>query len=597
MARSRISAACLTVFAALCAAPPAIPSGVYFVDGASRSCSDSGPGNVSVPYCTISAAVKARGGPSTSIYVRPGVYREEVDIRSSGRARMPLALFALGSRVIVDGADDFSTPSLWLPLSGAVWCDSAVTWNVQQVLVDGVRLALPADSTASLTPGQFRYVAGAGLEVNLGGDNPGTRRTLVGRRDHGFFLSGASWVRIEGFEVIRTEDKGIFAADSSNDVTIKNNRVTFCANHGIAAINSSRLMIESNVASDNGFHGIALISGVNGSRIKNNQAFRNARPAIREANGIYVFASPANRLERNKVHDNQDSGVNIQSGSDGCISAENLSWNNGDHGFFHLYTTGVLNIGNVAWRNSSNGFSAEGQSNGTRILDCIAVDNGLATDKFDLYVDTTSTAGLVSNYNIFWNSTGQDIIKYGPDRYSTVSAFTTTGQDSQSIQADPNFIDPAAGDFHLRTGSPAIDSGTSASAEWPAVDADGRSRQDDPASPNVGTGPVPYADRGALEYLPLGIPGQLLPGRPNPFNPETEIDYSIGTPGFVEVNVFGISGSLVRTLVRGYEAPGDHSVIWFGDDDHGRRLPSGTYFCRIQAAGGFRETRRLVLLR
>src|SRR5437899_519768 len=50
-------------------------AGQYYVDGASPSCSDSGPGSSTAPYCTISAAAGARGGSGTTLNVRPAVYR------------------------------------------------------------------------------------------------------------------------------------------------------------------------------------------------------------------------------------------------------------------------------------------------------------------------------------------------------------------------------------------------------------------------------------------------------------------------------------------------------------------------------------------
>ncbi len=57
--------------------------------------------------------------------------------------------------------------------------------------------------------------------------------------------------------------------------------------------------------------------------------------------------------------------------------------------------------------NYKDGFSIEGSATGTRLYNCIGVNNGLTTNEFDLWVDSGSASGFVSNYNVFWNSTSQ----------------------------------------------------------------------------------------------------------------------------------------------------------------------------------------------
>jgi hypothetical protein len=72
--------------------------------------------------------------------------------------------------------------------------------------------------------------------------------------------------------------------------------------------------------------------------------------------------------------------------------------------------------------------------------------------------------------------------------------------DAASHCGDPLFKDAAAPDYHLLSGSPAIDAAASGVA--PAADKDGTARYDDPTAPNTGSGATPYVDIGAYEHTP-----------------------------------------------------------------------------------------------
>jgi hypothetical protein len=62
------------------------------------------------------------------------------------------------------------------------------------------------------------------------------------------------------------------------------------------------------------------------------------------------------------------------------------------------------------------------------------------------------------------------------------------------------------------------------------------------------------------------------------------------------LQIFDVSGSIVRTPVDGWQEPGEYSEVWDGRDDSGKQLPSGVYFYRLEA-GDFVATRKMVLLR
>jgi len=95
-----------------------------------------------------------------------------------------------------------------------------------------------------------------------------------------------------------------------------------------------------------------------------------------------------------------------------------------------------------------------------------------------------------------------------------------------------------------------------------------------------------------------GVPSYyaLHQNSPNPFNPTTEISFSLPQPSHVNLTVYNVAGQAVATPVSGYMEAGEHTVVWDSRDGHGRRVASGVYFYRIQA-DDFAATRKMVLLK
>ena len=505
----------------------------YYVDNQSAGCSNAGAGTEAQPYCTIGAAVAAHAGAGNTIIVKPGIYREQVSIPASGASGSPFVIQAQGPGVVIDGADDFSGAGLWaqpgpqtvetdhgLAANDDPWLATNVTWAPRQVFVGGRRLMPSTASPELLPPGTFTWVAGDGLYVNLDGTNPGLQQVMVGRRNYGFSMNARSWVTIDGFEITRSDLRGINIGAGCSDVVVSDHRVTHSAGYGIQAIGSARITIEGNIVSDGALHGIGATQGSSACVIRNNESFRNADPDIRRANGIYLHGSTGTTLYGNRLHDNQDSGVQFSGGANNSISYNNRSWNNGDHGYDHLDASGTVHVNDIASGNLKDGFSIEGDSPNTQMFNCIGVNNGTTTDEFNLWVNDPSSVGFVSDYNIFWNANDQEPFKFGTTKYATLAAYqAASGQDAHSRQADPKFVNGPAGDFTLAPGSPGIDAGTAAAPSWPPTDVTGHSRVDDPMTANSGTGPVVYADIGVFEYIPsvdrapvVSSPGSLRRG-------------------------------------------------------------------------------------
>lgn len=85
---------------------------------------------------------------------------------------------------------------------------------------------------------------------------------------------------------------------------------------------------------------------------------------------------------------------------------------------------------------------------------------------------------------------------------------------------------------------------------------------------------------------------ELRQNFPNPFNPETIIFFVLPSEDQVDLRIWNLSGELVEVLMSRRVTAGTHSVGF-----NGSALPAGVYFYSLSAASGFREVRKMVLLK
>ena len=71
---------------------------------------------------------------------------------------------------------------------------------------------------------------------------------------------------------------------------------------------------------------------------------------------------------------------------------------------------------------------------------------------------------------------------------------------------------------------------------------------------------------------------------PNPFNPITNIIYTMDTSSDVNINIHNIQGQLVKNLFIGNVNPGQHTISWDGTDRFAQSLPSGIYIYSIKSS-------------
>lgn len=101
--------------------------------------------------------------------------------------------------------------------------------------------------------------------------------------------------------------------------------------------------------------------------------------------------------------------------------------------------------------------------------------------------------------------------------------------------------------------------------------------------------------RGETDLLARPLINMLHANTPNPFKTGTTIRFSMERAGHASVQVYDLSGRLVRTLLDEEQKAGEHAVEWNGRSDAGLSVKPGFYFYRLDVPG-FRQTKKMVML-
>ena len=78
---------------------------------------------------------------------------------------------------------------------------------------------------------------------------------------------------------------------------------------------------------------------------------------------------------------------------------------------------------------------------------------------------------------------------------------------------------------------------------------------------------------------------------PNPFNPSTQISFSLPMEGHVRLTAYDVRGQEVGVIFEGSQNMGNHSYTWHASD-----LPSGLYYVRLQS-GALVTTKKALLIK
>ncbi|MGB8989950.1 MAG: right-handed parallel beta-helix repeat-containing protein, partial [Candidatus Sulfotelmatobacter sp.] len=458
--------------------------------------SDSNPGTQAAPWRTVQhAADTVRAG--STVDVRGGVYEELLTIKASGNAADGFITFRSypGETAVLD-ATHF-TPS---GRQGVL-----TLHNQSYVRIEGFEIRNFHTAEHRLTPLGIS-VMGSGTHIELLKNNVHhIEQTFEGRDGPGHGANGF------GIAVYGTDAKVPIS-----DLVIDGNEVhhlkTGSSESLVVNGNVTNFRITHNIVHDNNNIGIDVIGfertapdpavdqardGVVSGNLVYNITSRG-NPAYgdeQNSDGIYVDGGTRILIEQNVMHD-VDFGIELASEHKDRATSYITARNNL---IYHAHTAGVsiggyaperghtehcIVVNNTLYENDTSATgSGEFQMQWNMADDIFANNIIYAGPRCLIAVNKSQVdkqhPAVTIDHNLYYCASGSKASTW-KELAATLTGFEeyvqSTGNDHHSRFLDPHFVDAAANNFHLRSGSPASAAGTTAGMPVGELDLDGSPR-------------------------------------------------------------------------------------------------------------------------
>ncbi len=184
---------------------------------------------------------------------------------------------------------------------------------------------------------------------------------------------------------------------------------------------------------------------------------------------------------------------------------------------------------------------------------------------------------------ILWNNTSDNTAEIVNENavlnISCCDVMNWTGEDS-NFALDPLFCDQENRDYSLASNSPCLPSNNSCEALIGALDQG--------------------CSVTSVEEINQGyeVPSSycLYANYPNPFNPETRIEFELPKASHVELSIYNVLGQKITTIADDEYPAGRYRATWDGTDSNGNRVASGIYLYQLKV-GDFVESRKMLLIK
>ena len=317
-----------------------------------------------------------------------------------------------------------------------------------------------------------------------------TNDTVVidGSNDSDLFVvhwpySGADYIVWDGIDVRNGKKYGLWSEGNYNVIRnckIYNNGTPGGTGHtGLTVIDSEYAIITNNDVYNNGWNGIS-VSHSNNATVEYNNVHSNLYH-----NGINIMPKPTkvqsmftgNDVRYNICYNNKN-GIYMRCQEHNEIN-NNLICENIRNGIVFAYQPAVSPYVYAGYTKVYNNTIVDNGTNGIQNAAAthLTIKNNLIAynGSDEIRIARGRTVGHDIDYNLFYDS----IITFQWDGnyYKTLSSWrSASGQDANSIEADPIFTDRSNDDYHITSQSFAIDKGKDLSPESIIKDLDGISR-------------------------------------------------------------------------------------------------------------------------
>ena len=317
---------------ALCGLAVAVPAragaaaATLYVDRTNPSCSDSGSGTSTVPYCTIGKGASVAVAGQTVEVVKASVYSEQVTPAHSGTSGSPIVFKADTTGVRVTGHTHGFTIS-----------------SRSYVTVEGF--------TVKGTSGAGIYVSSSSNVTISGNVAKGAGLPDLNKTANGILLTGTTSSVVSNNQTFSNTNHGISLISGSTgnhvsgNTSFSNARGYQRAAAGID-IESPNNTVDRNITYSNEDSGIQLTNGASGCVLVDNRSYSNGD------HGIDVLNSGSAVITSNSVYKNVTAGINVEGTSSGASIANNIMV---DNGISSPRTTGNLRVD----ANSKSGTTAD----------------------------------------------------------------------------------------------------------------------------------------------------------------------------------------------------------------------------------------------